>query len=344
MTYDDMPEIATLHARAMGPTTVDSRRRVDGGGNGLAGEGEDIVVRQRFGGDWTEDKLNLVAKYFKGYNVALKYQPFEREYIDAFAGTGYREVRDDAADGNALMFPELAVPEVQRFLDGSPRIALKAEPCFHKFTFIEKNSKKVEDLERLRIEFPDKRIRIECGDANEWVQALCGEDWSYRRAVLFLDPFGMQVSWETLEAVAQTKCIDLWLLFPLGVAISRLLKRDGEIDESLCERLDFVFGDRSWYEEFYKPSPPNKAKIVQQCFLEPADGEFGQDYPWKANFSVIEDYYRSRLRTIFAKVAKNSVRLTNSENVPLYLLFFMAGNDRGAPIAVDMAESIMRGA
>ena len=29
------------------------------------------------------------------YNAALKNQPFTREYIDAFAGTGYREVRDE---------------------------------------------------------------------------------------------------------------------------------------------------------------------------------------------------------------------------------------------------------
>jgi len=117
------------------------------------------------------------------------------------------------------------------------RPALKADPCFHKFTFIEKDPRKVNELQKLRDEFSDKPIRIECGDANDWVQALCNEDWNYRRAVLFLDPFGMQVSWQTLEAVARTKCIDLWLLFPLGVAISRLLRRDGDIDEVLCQTV-----------------------------------------------------------------------------------------------------------
>ncbi len=44
---------------------------------------------------------------------------------------------------------------------------------------------------------------------------------------------------------------------------------------------------------------------------------------------------------IFAKVAEKSVRLSNSKNVPLYLLFFMAGYERGTPIAVKIAESIM---
>ena len=56
---------------------------------------------------------------------------------------------------------------------------------------------------------------------------------------------------------------------------------------------------------------------------------------------MIEDYFKTRLRTIFARVADNTVRLKNSKNIPLYLLFFMAGNERGAPIAVKIAESIM---
>ena len=298
------------------------------------------MVKQTFGGDWTEDKLGRVGEYLGCYNVALKHQRFTREYIDAFAGTGYREVRDEGS-GGGLMFPELVEPAVQQFLDGSARIALKVEPGFHKFTFIEKDARKVEELKQLQVEFPQKKIRIECGDANKWVQSICREDWNLRRAVLFLDPFGMQVSWQTLEAVARTKCIDVWLLFPLGVAISRLLKRDGVIDESLCQRLDSVFGDRSWRETFYKPAPPTKTKTVQTNLIGFGDESAEPESPWKADFSVIEDYFRSRLRTIFAKVAKNSVRLSNSKNVPLYLLFFMAGNEKGAPIAVKIAESIM---
>ena len=297
-------------------------------------------MRQNFGGDWTEDKLGRVVEYLHRYNLALKNQQFTREYIDAFAGTGYREVRD-VLGKEGLLFPELVEPEVKQFLDGSARRALNVDPPFHQFTFIEKDPLKVAELKKLRLENPSTKIRVECGDANDWVQSICRENWNYRRAVLFLDPFGMQVSWKTLEAVAGTKSIDLWLLFPLGMAISRLLRRDGDINEALCQRLDYVFGDRSWQEAFYKPVETAKAKSVQPLLfgIEEEDGE--PEYPWKANFSVIEDYFRSRLQTIFAKVAEKSVRLTNSRNVPLYLLFFMAGNEKGAPIAVDIAESIM---
>ncbi len=38
----------------------------------------------------------------------------------------------------------------------------------------------------------------------------------------------MQVDWKTIEAVAATKAIDLWLLFPLGVGVNRLLTRSGD--------------------------------------------------------------------------------------------------------------------
>lgn len=297
-------------------------------------------MRQSFGGDWTEDKLARVGEYMKAYNIVLKNQKFVLEYIDAFAGTGYREVREEGG-GHGLLFPDLAEPKVQGFLDGSARIALKVDPCFDKFTFIEKDPRKVEELQKIKNEFPGREIRIECGDANEWVQALCREDWNYRRAVLFLDPFGMQVSWQTLEAVAKTKCIDVWLLFPLGVAISRLLRRDGAIDEVLCKRLDSVFGDRSWQPAFYKDASSTKSKIVQQSLFGDEYEDDEPDYPWKADFSVIEDFFRSRLRTIFAGVAEKSIRLENSKGIPLYLLFFMAGNKKGAPIAVKIAESIM---
>lgn len=64
---------------------------------------------------------------------------------------------------------------------------------------------------RLKQEFPDRaaRIDIQQGDANEKIQALCAKSWRSRRAVLFLDPYGMQVEWQTIEAIARTKAIGL---------------------------------------------------------------------------------------------------------------------------------------
>jgi three-Cys-motif partner protein len=297
------------------------------------------MAMQRFGGDWTEDKLSRIKEYHEAYNKALKNQPFNREYIDAFAGTGYREVTCEGTD-EAMLFPELAAPDVRQFLDGSARIALNVDPGYHRFTFIEKKPDKVKELLKLKAEFANKDIRIEEGDANTLVQSICHESWNYRRAVLFLDPFGMQVSWQTLEAVAATESIDAWILFPLCVGITRLLSKKEIPDESRCKPLDVIFGDRSWRDAFYRQSSSlNRARVQQTFFDEPNDDA---NILQRVDFSAIESFYRARLRTIFAGVADSAVRLTNSRNVPLYLLFFVAGNKKGAPIAVKIAESIMR--
>lgn len=284
---------------------------------------------QMFGGDWTDEKLRRVEKYLKAYNVALKKQPFTREYIDAFAGTGYREVKQPDSQGQ-LLLPELVEEDCQDFVDGSARIALKVEPPFHKFIFIEQKRKKYDELCKLKERHPERDIVTLRGDANGHIQEICRSPWDYRRAVLFLDPFGMQVPWETIRLIASTRAIDMWLLFPLGVAVSRLLKKDGDIDESLRRSLDVLFGEPSWFDAFYK--------------TDTATDLFGQEQRsvYKVDFRSMERYFLDRLRSIFPGVAENPLQLCNSKNVPLYLLCFAAGNPKGAPIAIEIAQNVLR--
>ena len=50
----------------------------------------------RFGGPWTEDKLDILEGYLDSYTTALKNQPFRLVYIDAFRwirGDQHRRVR-----------------------------------------------------------------------------------------------------------------------------------------------------------------------------------------------------------------------------------------------------------
>jgi hypothetical protein len=47
--------------------------------------------------------------------------------------------------------------------------------------------------------------------------------------------YGMQVDWTTVEAIARTKAIDLWVLFPLGIGVNRLLTKSGDIPDSLWD-------------------------------------------------------------------------------------------------------------
>lgn len=292
-----------------------------------------------FGGDWTATKLDVLSKYLKAYTTALKDKPssehpFRKAYIDAFAGTGYRTARrerdEDASD--TLPFPDLAAPEPQRLLDGSARLALKVEPHFDRYIFIERDAMRCRELEGLKSEFPDlaSNIQVERGEANEEIQKICAKSWSAHRAVLFLDPYGMQVNWQTIEAVARTKAIDLWLLFPLGIGVNRLLTRSGEIPVGWRAALDRLLGTDDWYDEFY-------TKVQQPMDL------FGnnEERIVKATNETIGRYFNDRLKTIFAGVADPGV-LRNSSNNPLYLLCLAAGNVKGAPTAVRIANHILK--
>jgi three-Cys-motif partner protein len=218
-------------------------------------------------------------------------------------------------------------------LDGSARIALKIKPCFNKYIFIEKDNGRCEQLSALikETEFKNlsNNIEIRNGDANEEIQKICQLNWKDKRAVLFLDPYGMQVQWNTIKAIASTKAIDLWYLFPLGQAINRLLKKDGNISDPNRKKLDSVLGE-GWYNEIYKN---NKINTL-----------FGEENEiTKAGMDQIGCLFKKRLENIFAGVCENPRELRNSKNNTLYLLFFAVSNEgRGKDIALKIANHILK--
>ena len=155
------------------------------------------------------------------------------------------------------------------------------------------------------------RIHIVQKEANGFLSNWCAQnDWRFSRAVVFLDPYGMSVDWTTLESIAQTRAIDLWLLFPLGQAVNRLLTRDGPPDQDMAARLTRIFG----------------TDVVESSFLpirETANTFWPEtDVVKMADFKAIGDFFVARLKKIFAGVASNPLPLYNSKNVPIYLLVF----------------------
>ena len=79
----------------------------------------------------------------------------------------------------------------------------------------------------------------------------------------FSNPYGMQVEWTTIEAIAATKAIDLWILFPLGIGVNRLLTKSGDIPESWRKRLELLLRNRPMVRGFLsgrKRDPPCLAR------------------------------------------------------------------------------------
>lgn len=300
---------------------------------------------QNFGGTWTELKLIILKEYASLFQNALKNQPFSKIYIDAFAGTGYRDrvIRIKSHEGQNSLFPEMnehdiAEDEMIR-TDGSAKLILKVMPQFDEYFFIDKSVRKTKELDKLKQEYPhiSSRINIERGDANDVLKRLCTDRaaWRSKRAVLFLDPFGMSVSWETLEIIKQTEAIDIWYLFPLGMGVNRMLTR--KIPKSISREtnnLDSIFGTNDWRNHFYAPES-------RLPFPEASDnGE--QEYVKSAPFDKQKAYVMSRLSDLFGRncVIQNPLQIENSKSVPMYLLCFMSSNssEKASQLAIKFAK------
>ncbi len=293
------------------------------------------VPLQQFGGNWTDKKLRSLRDYLVAYKTALQNQPFTLCYVDAFAGTGYNTPKADD-EHTSTLFNDLTAAEARKFIDGSARIALQIPKPFDRYIFIERNPDRHSELVKLRAEFPHLATRIEPvnDEANRYLTALCNKTkWleEGQRAVVFLDPFGMQVTWETITAIAETKAVDLWLLFPLGIGVMRMLPNSGQIPAGWRKTLDQMFGEAGWYDAFYrKEETPDLFEASRETLIK------------TANYDSISNYFVKRLKTIFPFVAENPLPLRNSSNCPLYLLCFAAANPgRGGAIALKIAKHIL---
>lgn len=297
-----------------------------------------MATSHKFGGDWTEEKLESIRRYLVEYvtiftrNIAA--QNLTTIYVDAFAGTGAKSPVKETTTSASPLFQgtDTSDHEAEAIRKGSARIALELEPGFDKYIFIEKRQGFTQELEVLRASFPEKEQRIEIvhGDANERLQNWCrATNWRTHRAVVFLDPYGMEVKWETIKALANTRAVDLWILFPLGQAVNRLLTRNGPPDGLWADKLTAIFGTTAWREEFYRPR-------MQMSFLD--DGDVLEK---DADFDKIGGYFVQRLQEVFAKVAEKPRPLRNSKNTPIFLLCFASANPKGAPIAVRIAQHIL---
>lgn len=293
------------------------------------------MVIHRFGGSWTERKLNALRNYLVQYQKIFTTSPnarrFKTIYVDAFAGTGNRNTDEDLRQGALFGYDE----DTRGYQEGSVKVALSLERKFHQYIFIDNKAKHAKALQNLvESEFPEMadRCTIEKCDANRWLQDWCRtQDWREQRAVVFLDPYGMDVEWETIRAIADTEAIDLWVLFPLGIGPSRVMPNKDAPESKWASRLTKLFGTEEWESQFYREDG-NVNLFGVKC-----------DSVTKiAGVDEVLAFFLKRLRSIFAKVVDHPLILHNSKNSPMYALCFAAGNPKGAPIAVRIAAHLAR--
>jgi three-Cys-motif partner protein len=277
---------------------------------------------QKFGGPWTLLKTEIVAGYLRFFVRALKKQSFQLTYIDAFAGSGafrYVPVESEVA----ALFPSESAEH-----PGSAQRALKLEPAFDQVIFIEKHARNVAALRDLIDKSQHKSATVEQGDANHALRALCDPaSWHRRRGVIFLDPFGMEVAWETLELIAATRALDLWYLFPLAGTARCLPRNAAKLDQSKRSAMTRVLDSGEWYDAFYRPVESHSHDLWGNIPEPTVRRDTGLE--------EIEAFVAERLRTIFADVAPPK-RLVGFGGRQLFSLFFAISNP--SPSAVTLAR------
>lgn len=275
-----------------------------------------------FGGPWSLIKTDMVERYVSFFNTALKDKRFDRVYIDAFAGTGAFTYVDDS---NADTLFENDKATVHR---GSAAVALEADPPFHKILFIERTKENVSSLNTLIARSRHPYARVRHGDANEILREVCRPSaWRRSRGIIFLDPFGMSVEWNTLDLVAKTRALDVWYLFPLAGTVRNLPLDAAQLDEDKRKAVSRILGTDDWYEEFYEVDRHQRINLFGQ--VAPASASR------KARVDDIEKFVLRRLRTIFAHVEEPR-RLKAKGNISLFSLFFAMSNS--SPRAVALAK------
>ena len=283
-----------------------------------------------FGGGWSDRKLDALRNYLQRYTTALKNTPFKLVYIDAFAGAGVHKL--PTIEPSLLKLDEESILEDEdNYRHGSPLIALTNSPPFDEFVFIEQDSVSIAQLKAQVAAHPaskDRNLRFLQGDANEELLELTKEDWRSRRAVAFLDPFALQVRWDTIEKIAETQAIDMWLLFP-AMAVNRMMPKSGKVPEKWAEKLNLLFGETGWKETFYSQS--------EQTTLF-GDAEINKV---PKVFETLSSYVTCRLESVFEKANQSPLILKNKSGTPIFLLCFASGNPKGAPIATRIAQHII---
>ena len=274
-----------------------------------------------FGAQHTELKLSLVENYLKAFTGALRSQFEELWYIDAFAGTGSRTVRVEARDGDLFEAP---VPEQVEHRRGSARIAIDVTPRFDRLIFIDSKPRHCTALRELKSQYPEREIVVIEGDANHALQsAIKWDEWRSTRAVLFLDPYGMDVEWPTLESIARTGQVDVWFLFSLSGLYRQATRSATDITGDKRAAITRILGTDGWEKELYSDSAPDLFGSTQS--------------QRNADVRGLENYVKRRLETIFPKVFEPKALPVNS-GAQRFSLFLCISN--ASPKALGLATRI----
>jgi len=280
-------------------------------------------VAKAFGGEHTQIKLGALFSYLPAYTTALSHRAFTLHYVDAFAGTGQCTIR---------------MGERRKTIPGSAWLALVCDPPFHKLAFIEKLPSAVNELRKLVADphFAARDCIIQCGDANELLPAYLNRLGPGDRAVVNLDPFGMDVSWSTLEKIAASKIADVFYLFPLSSFYRQAAHDPRDIDDKKEAALNRLLGPHDWRKALYAPGPMDDLFSGQAADERKAD-------PYR-----MAEWFTDCLKGTFPGVADPHILYLRTKDgkrgAPIFALYFLVSNpsEKAQALAMKIARDVFK--
>lgn len=283
-----------------------------------------MAADHEFGNLSTDLKLSLVEGYLRAFTLALGSKFPELWYIDAFAGTGERTVKIAGAAATDML------PAIEERIErrrGSARIALDVSPQFNRYIFMDKMKRHCVALSDLAKEYPARSIEIVRGDANAAITAeLVAQRWVGKRAVMFLDPYGMDVAWSTLEAIRKTEAIDVWYLVSLAGMFRQATHDPKKLTAEKRAALTRMLGTDEWEEAWYRRE--QRTDLL---------GQADETHQRTADVAAMEQFVGKRLASLFPKVLPPR-RLRNDRGAPMFSLFLAISNPE--PKAIGLATKI----
>ena len=291
----------------------------------------------RWGGQWTEDKLDTFAKYVNAYLTIMNNNRYTYNwkliYFDGFAGSGSRYEETNSTSELLLdLFDDDAIncDEINLYQGAAERILSIEQEGFDYYYFIDKDKSSINRLkDKLTGNYTkDGKLEFRCSDANEEVIRMSKalKSNSKFRAMVLLDPFGMQVSWDTIASLANTHT-DLWILIPTGVIVNRLLDRKGELKHMETLSSFFGLGEDEIKSFFYRK------RVVNTLFGE-------EEIVTKVSQPIkrIAELYIERLKTIFAYVTEEPLVMYNTRKTPIFHFAFASNNETAKNIASQIIK------
>lgn len=271
----------------------------------------------KFGGDWTSQKIDIITSYAKAYLTVMKDRPyFKLTYFDGFAGSG-----------------EITAESKKNIEGAALRVLSIEEPrTFDLYYFVELDKRFANKLKTvIREKFPSKKTVIVADDCNVKLAALTEylkkPENKNSKVLAFIDPKGMQVKWQSIKQLKDMG-VDLWILVPTGMGVNRLLKNNSDISDEWIQKLEEFLGmDESEIRNYFYKTATNYTL-------------FGIEESIQKENNAIEaaaKLYQKKLQEVFKFVSDPFV-MRNSTNSPMYH-FYMATNNK---TALKIANDVIR--